>query len=80
MADKSFAQGFVLMATSLFALIPAPIIFGKIIDSTCIIWAQECGMKGACQLYDAQSFRWYFNIAAMGKLSSAKRQVHLNIF
>nr|XP_012150981.1 PREDICTED: solute carrier organic anion transporter family member 2B1 [Megachile rotundata] len=40
--DKSFAQGVTLMTISLFALIPGPIIYGVIIDSTCLIWEESC--------------------------------------
>ena len=33
--------------------IPGPIIFGAIIDSTCVLWdINECGIKGACWIYD----------------------------
>lgn len=32
--DKSVTQGLILMMVSLFALIPGPIFFGRIIDST----------------------------------------------
>lgn len=46
---------------SLFALIPGPIIFGRTIDSTCLIWTQKCGRRGNCQLYDPIKFRQYLH-------------------
>lgn len=52
---------------SLFALIPGPIIYGRIIDSTCLVWTEECGKRGNCQLYDQKLFRYYINITALCK-------------
>lgn len=49
---------------SLFALIPGPVIFGRIIDNTCVIWGQKCGERGDCQLYDKDLFRYYLNITS----------------
>lgn len=51
---------------SLFALIPGPILFGRIIDSTCTIWSEKCGERGNCQLYDQDLFRYYVNFTAVG--------------
>lgn len=63
--DKSFAQGLTLMMLSLFALIPGPIIFGRLIDNTCLIWNYKCGSRGNCQLYDQKTFRYVFNLGAL---------------
>ncbi|XP_055837514.1 solute carrier organic anion transporter family member 74D [Episyrphus balteatus] len=63
--DKSFAQGLGLMLLSLFALIPGPIIFGRIIDSTCLVWTMQCGQNGNCQLYDQERFRYMVNLSAV---------------
>jgi len=63
--DKSVTQGLILMMLSLFALIPGPVLFGKIIDSTCIVWTEQCsGARGNCQLYDQKLFRYYINLTA----------------
>ena len=44
---------------SILANIPAPIIFGKIIDTTCVIWREDsCGRQTSCWLYDNDRF-WY---------------------
>ncbi|KAH8338694.1 hypothetical protein KR074_003486 [Drosophila pseudoananassae] len=59
--DKSFAQGLALMMISLFALIPGPIMFGRLIDSTCLVWSQTCNGSGNCQLYDQTRFRYSLN-------------------
>ncbi|XP_055920928.1 solute carrier organic anion transporter family member 74D [Eupeodes corollae] len=63
--DKAFAQGLGLMLISLFALIPGPIIFGRIIDSTCLVWTKQCGQNGNCQLYDQERFRYMVNLSAV---------------
>lgn len=67
--DKSFSQGLMLMMLSLFALIPGPIIFGWIIDSTCLVWNYKCGKLGNCQMYDRARFRISMNSVGLGKLS-----------
>ena len=71
--DKSFAQGVTLMCLSLFALIPGPIIFGALIDSTCLIWEESCGSNGNCWYYDKETFRVRVSQVAAGK-------VHFTIF
>lgn len=63
--DKAFAQGITLMLISLFALIPGPIIYGALIDSTCLVWDDACGMKGNCWVYDPDKFRNYINSTAI---------------
>uniref|UniRef100_A0A4W4G2B6 Solute carrier organic anion transporter family member n=1 Tax=Electrophorus electricus TaxID=8005 RepID=A0A4W4G2B6_ELEEL len=41
--------------------IPAPIYFGALIDSTCLKWGtRRCGGRGACRMYDTQTFRFLF--------------------
>lgn len=63
--DKSVTQGLILMLVSLFALIPGPIMFGRIIDQTCLVWTEQCsGRRGNCQLYDQRLFRYYINLTA----------------
>lgn len=68
--DKSFAQGLTLMMLSLFAMIPGPIIFGRVIDSTCLVWNYQCGKRGDCQLYDQEAFRYSINGLSLGKLGN----------
>ena len=66
--DKSFAQGVTIMIISLFALIPGPILYGAIIDSTCLIWNYSCGEKGNCWVYHKDNFRYYVNMTAAGNV------------
>lgn len=67
-ADKALAQGFSLWMVSLLAFIPGPIIYGYIIDSTCLVWNKDaCSAdgRGNCQLYDQTAFRWWINMVAI---------------
>ncbi|KAJ6647832.1 Solute carrier organic anion transporter family member 5A1 [Pseudolycoriella hygida] len=63
--DKSFSQGLYLMLVSLFAFTPGPIIYGFIIDSTCLEWNYKCGNRGNCMLYDPDKFRMYVNLTGV---------------
>uniref|UniRef100_A0A673LXZ4 Solute carrier organic anion transporter family member n=1 Tax=Sinocyclocheilus rhinocerous TaxID=307959 RepID=A0A673LXZ4_9TELE len=47
------------------AYIPTPIYFGAVIDTTCMLWQQDCGFHGSCWEYDVTSLRFvYFGLAA----------------
>ncbi|KAG8226147.1 hypothetical protein J437_LFUL005808 [Ladona fulva] len=57
--ERSFALGMQFVIFRLFGYIPAPILFGNLIDSTCILWKSTCGEKGGrCLLYDIEQFRY----------------------
>ena len=38
--------------------IPGPLLFGRLIDSSCILWQMTCDVTGACLLYDAPQLRY----------------------
>ncbi|GAB0089866.1 Solute carrier organic anion transporter family member [Sergentomyia squamirostris] len=67
--DKSFTQGLVLMMFSLFGLIPGPILYGWIIDQTCMVWNYRCEKIGNCQIYNQRDFRIYVNSTAIALTS-----------
>lgn len=56
--DKNLSIGLTVSILSLFALVPSPILFGWIIDSTCILWGKTCGGSGNCWLYDTIALRY----------------------
>ncbi|XP_056311223.1 solute carrier organic anion transporter family member 1C1-like isoform X1 [Danio aesculapii] len=58
---KSLSVGMLLLAVKVLGGIPAPIYFGGLIDSTCLKWAlkKSCG-RGACRIYDIETFRFLF--------------------
>ena len=55
------------------AYIPAPIMFGNTIDSTCLLWKEHCGQQGGCLMYDIVMFRFKyigeFYVTNIGKQS-----------
>lgn len=58
--QKPLALGFIGFAISIFANIPCPVIYGAVIDSTCLQWTSVCGERGSCLIYDKRRFRQHF--------------------
>ena len=59
--DKSLSIAFNVTLLSLFAMLPSPIIYGKIIDGACILWQNTCGGEtGNCLTYDTVQLRTRF--------------------
>ncbi|XP_042209705.1 solute carrier organic anion transporter family member 1C1-like isoform X2 [Homarus americanus] len=55
--DKDLALGVFNAVLALGASIPAPIIFGWVIDQACRLWEQTCGRRGFCWLYNLDVYR-----------------------
>ena len=51
---------------SLLAMLPSPIIFGSIIDNTCLLWQEECGETTNCLLYDTDRLRQALMLTTAG--------------
>jgi len=62
--DKSLSMGLNLTLMSLLALIPSPIIFGHIIDKSCMVWGKTCTGRGHCWLYDSSTLKYTLNFTA----------------
>lgn len=63
--DKTIAMGLGFMMIHLFALIPSPILFGYILDSTCEVFGRSCsGEKGNCWIYNEESMKYAMNFTA----------------
>ncbi|XP_034947895.1 solute carrier organic anion transporter family member 74D-like [Chelonus insularis] len=62
--DKAVAMGFGLTIMSLFAFIPSPILFGYILDKTCLVWGKTCSGTGNCWLYNGEVLRYILNFTA----------------
>jgi len=65
--EKAFALGIQFVIFRLFGYIPSPIMFGNVIDSTCLVWKQTCegSQGGRCLMYDIELFRYkYVGICA----------------
>ncbi|CDQ69564.1 unnamed protein product [Oncorhynchus mykiss] len=55
--DKSFAVGVQYMLFRVLAFLPAPVLYGTAIDTTCIIWGKKCGRNTSCHYYNMDLFR-----------------------
>ncbi|XP_054749768.2 solute carrier organic anion transporter family member 4C1-like isoform X1 [Lytechinus pictus] len=55
-SQRPMALGVQSMIVRCLGSIPGPILFGIIIDSTCLQWQETCSGHGSCWLYDNKSF------------------------
>lgn len=58
--DKSFAVGVQYMLFRVLAFMPGPVLYGSVIDSTCILWGRKCGRQTSCLYYNLDRFRQRF--------------------
>lgn len=65
--DKTAAMGFSLTILSSFAFVPSPIVFGYLLDTTCMVWGKTCSGTGNCWLYDGYQLRYVMNLTAACK-------------
>ncbi|XP_038661113.1 solute carrier organic anion transporter family member 4C1-like [Scyliorhinus canicula] len=51
--QRSFSLGIQWLFVRILGTIPGPILFGIVIDISCVLWNEDdCGRKGACWTYD----------------------------
>ncbi|GAA6093939.1 solute carrier organic anion transporter family member 2B1 isoform X1, partial [Tachysurus ichikawai] len=55
--DKSFALGIQFMLFRVLAFLPAPVLYGSAIDSTCIHWGRKCNRNTSCRYYNMDYFK-----------------------
>ncbi|XP_040006295.1 solute carrier organic anion transporter family member 2B1 [Xiphias gladius] len=58
--DKSFAVGVQYMLFRVLAFMPGPVLYGSVIDTTCILWGKKCGRQTSCNYYNLDRFRQRF--------------------
>ncbi|AWO99640.1 putative solute carrier organic anion transporter family member 2B1 [Scophthalmus maximus] len=58
--DKSFAVGVQYMLFRVLAFMPGPVLYGSVIDTTCILWGKKCGKQTSCLYYNLDHFRQRF--------------------
>jgi len=62
--DKIVVLALSEFALDLFAFLPSPILFGYIIDRTCVLWGKSCSGDGNCWLYNEEQMRYTLNFTA----------------
>ncbi|XP_015183410.1 PREDICTED: solute carrier organic anion transporter family member 4A1 isoform X2 [Polistes dominula] len=69
--QRSFALGIQWIKVRILGTIPAPMVFGTLIDETCILWQENCDGRGACLVYDNYYMSSYMlALAFIGKAAS----------
>ncbi|XP_070159925.1 solute carrier organic anion transporter family member 4A1 isoform X3 [Polyergus mexicanus] len=69
--QRSFALGIQWIKVRILGTIPAPMVFGALIDDTCILWNETCDGRGACLVYDNfYMSRYMLALAFIGKAAS----------
>ncbi|XP_053297625.1 solute carrier organic anion transporter family member 2B1 isoform X3 [Pleuronectes platessa] len=58
--DKSFAVGVQYMLFRMLAFMPSPVLYGSVIDTTCILWGRKCDKQTSCLYYNLDRFRQRF--------------------
>ena len=60
-----------LYSVTFAGFVPGPMVYGSLIDTTCLLWRQTCGERGDCLLYDKDRFgNNIFAITAAFKLGA----------
>lgn len=67
--DKSMALGATSSVINLLAFIPYPLIYGAILDSSCLIWENNCGSRGNCWVYDIERLRSTLHLVTIAFLA-----------
>ena len=52
---------FSLQCISLLGLLPAPFLYGYLIDQSCTLWDTHCGRQRNCLVYDTDLMRQLIN-------------------
>lgn len=56
--DKAFTLGFAEGVLAFFSFLPYPLVYGFMIDASCVVWEESCGQEGNCWLYDMRAFNY----------------------
>ena len=67
--QRTFALGFQSSIVRLVGFVPGPILFGTVVDSTCLFWQHECGQRGNCWVYDRSTLSTRVILLATGTMS-----------
>ncbi|KAJ1120459.1 hypothetical protein NDU88_008624 [Pleurodeles waltl] len=60
---KSLVVGIQFMLLRCLAWLPCPTLYGRVIDSTCLLWGRKCNNNASCRYYDNTLFRQRYNFS-----------------
>ncbi|KAK7092008.1 solute carrier organic anion transporter family member 2A1-like [Littorina saxatilis] len=60
-SDKPLAIGLSAFCGTLLGWFLGPIVYGRIVDSCCMLWSSGCDGGGSCSLYDLSVFRYRYH-------------------
>ncbi|XP_035688122.1 solute carrier organic anion transporter family member 4A1-like isoform X2 [Branchiostoma floridae] len=60
--QRSFALGIDTSIRVLLGSVPAPLVYGALVDKACLLWDRNCDKRGACLLYDNALLSTYMAI------------------
>ncbi|NXM74303.1 SO4A1 protein, partial [Serilophus lunatus] len=63
--QRSFALGIQWIVVRTLGGIPGPIVFGSMIDKSCLLWQDQCGEQGSCYVYQNSAMSRYTLIAGL---------------
>ncbi|XP_060063073.1 solute carrier organic anion transporter family member 4A1-like [Ylistrum balloti] len=55
---RALGLGLQWVALRLLGTIPGPVLTGYVIDSSCALWQDLCGIEGSCYVYDRYEMGW----------------------
>jgi len=61
-ADRTVSQGVRQFMTRILGTLPAPLLFGAIIDSYCTVWRYTDGVRGNCWIYDVDGLMFTYTM------------------
>lgn len=65
-SQRTLALGLQTSIVRLVGSVPGPIVFGAVVDSTCLMWQDECGRRGNCWVYDRPTLSTRVIVLATG--------------
>ncbi|XP_071510809.1 solute carrier organic anion transporter family member 4A1-like [Diadema antillarum] len=63
--QRSMSLGLNSLLKRLLGAVPGPIVFGAVIDGSCLLWQDSCGVRGSCWIYDSQGLAWRVTVIAV---------------
>ncbi|CAH1795395.1 unnamed protein product [Owenia fusiformis] len=60
--QSNLALGILMVFTCMLGWFPGPVVYGSVIDSTCLLWDVKCGQRGNCLVYDVTQYNYRYNI------------------